>query len=144
MSIQPTFTCVACEYRRLPFDPQESAGTCPSCEQQYVAQPERVSKSALRILLTVETEDINGGVSAFVEGPTDFDVWADTKEEALKKVRTEIVRSLDDPVYAKKREDALNQWRDEGLKRLEKREEDDKMRRSSPFGSTAQLLNGST
>lgn len=48
MSIPSSFTCVACEYRRLPFDPQESAGTCPSCGQQYVAQPERVSKSKLR------------------------------------------------------------------------------------------------
>ena len=51
MSIQPTFTCVACEYRRLPFDPQESAGTCPSCGREYFDQPERLSKHDLRIKL---------------------------------------------------------------------------------------------
>ena len=95
MSIKPSFTCVACKFGRLPFDPQESAGTCPECGQVYLDQPERISKRVLRLLISAELVEEDGQFSVSVPDMPEICTGGATREAALYNARDAIVCVLE-------------------------------------------------
>ena len=98
---RPVFTCVKCRFPNLPFDPQQSAGECPECHQEYELQadPSRVSKRALKMIIAVRYELEEGDYTLFFDGAENLGgvgVLSDEKElsKAKKIARTTIVHDL--------------------------------------------------